>query len=574
MDFRLLYIDPVNDSFVNVAFRLVDPKGAEYEPFISFPELDETTSSPSSLDLAYSWFQTCCEAHPECNRSANNESAWLPTRLLDIGVDGDVIWRLRVVAQDGPVSGPYMTLSYRWGSEPSIQLQQSNIDDFRQGKPIDDLPRTFRDMITVARRFLVRYIWIDALCIIQDSIEDWTTQSATMRYVYANSTCNIAASASSGPEEGLFRSRKPALIRPAVVTAAPEGGEPKTYCLFDRDYWSYYQQNNPLYNRGWVFQEWFLAPRVLYFTRHQMLWECMMEHKCEGFPRGLPDHHSDKHYEYLWGPETPWKNDLDTGEAKFSFGQYYCWNDLVKSYSKCSFTIPTDKLPAFSGIAKLFQELTGDIYIAGLWKSRFVHFLDWKVGEPRPRSTAYLAPSWSWASVESPVYPLIANAYENALATLIDIETIDRGSDPTSGILYGRATLRAVLFAAEYLPWSLGPESETDVHIKSLSATMAFYPDTIEDAPSEKRFVFCMLVRACVVWTSYPHTRERDSRARDLIACIILEKHSSNKPNTYRRIGQCTMENIEDLEQHYVQHVENDVAVLRPDAPFTELSII
>ncbi|KAF5004143.1 hypothetical protein FDECE_9357 [Fusarium decemcellulare] len=574
VDFRVIYNDPVGNSSAYSTFRLVNPKDPEYEPYLSFVELDETTSSPRCLDLAYSWFESCCEVHSECNRSVNNKDVWLPTRLIDIGADKDAIWRLRVVARDGPASGPYMTLSYRWGSEPSIQLLQSNVNDFRQGKPIKDLPRTFRDMITVARRFSVRYIWIDALCIIQDSTEDWATQLATMRDVYASSVCNVAASASSDPAGGLFRLRQPALIRPAVVTAAPEGGEPKTYYLFNREYWSYYQQNNPLYNRGWVFQEWFLAPRVLYFTRHQMLWECMMEHKSEGFPRGLLEQRSDKHYEFLWRPDTPWKSDLDTGEAKFSFGQSYRWEALVRSYSKCSFTIPTDRLPAFSGIAKLFQEITDDIYIAGLWKSRFVHLLDWKVPQPGPRSTAYLAPSWSWASVESQVYLSTANAYENALATLVDIETIDRGSDPTSGVLYGRVTLRALLFAAEYLPWRLGPESETEVHIKSLSATMTFYPDTVDDAPSEKRSVFCMLASACVTFTSALRTSEQDYGAQDQITCVILEKHSSDKPNTYRRIGQCTMINIEDLEQHYVQQVENDVAVLRPDAPFTEFSII
>ncbi|KAF2646878.1 HET-domain-containing protein [Massarina eburnea CBS 473.64] len=37
---------------------------------------------------------------------------------------------------------------------------------------IKSLPRKFRDAINVTRQIGIRYIWIDALCIVQDPFED------------------------------------------------------------------------------------------------------------------------------------------------------------------------------------------------------------------------------------------------------------------------------------------------------------------------------------------------------------------------------------------------------------------
>jgi Heterokaryon incompatibility protein (HET) len=107
------------------------------------------------------------------------------------------------------VSPGYMTLSYCWGGVPSLMLLRSNIHQLRKGNLLDELPPTFRDAMTVVRRFSIRYLWIDRLCIFQDSEEDWEREASAMRNVYTNSCCNISTAASSGPFDGLFeRSRR------------------------------------------------------------------------------------------------------------------------------------------------------------------------------------------------------------------------------------------------------------------------------------------------------------------------------------------------------------------------------
>jgi Heterokaryon incompatibility protein (HET) len=111
----------------------------------------------------------------------------------------------------------YMTLSYQWSSNPGLMLLTSNIEQFCYGKLIRDLPQSLRHSVSVARRFAIRCHWIDALCIVQDLQEDWERESAKMRLLYSNSSCNIAASASGDPSGGLFRLRDLEAIRPGLV---------------------------------------------------------------------------------------------------------------------------------------------------------------------------------------------------------------------------------------------------------------------------------------------------------------------------------------------------------------------
>lgn len=109
-----------------------------------------------------------------------------------------------------------------------------------------------------------------------------------MRHVYANASCNIAASASTDPHGGLFRSRDPEMIRPGLVSVPFSKSERKNHYIFDKSYVDRQIFDGPLHRRGWVFQERLLAPKVLHFADEQVFWECFTEHKCEGFPRGIP----------------------------------------------------------------------------------------------------------------------------------------------------------------------------------------------------------------------------------------------------------------------------------------------
>jgi hypothetical protein len=141
-------------------------------------------------------------ASPTKPASLGSRERFAPSRLIDVGAKGDNSWKLCLYPEDMADPPNYLTLSYRWAQKPTIVLLSSTINDFRRGSPIDSLPRTFRDAITVTRHFSVRYLKVDSLCIIQDSPDDWARESVRMHEVYPTSSCNIAASASDSPDGG------------------------------------------------------------------------------------------------------------------------------------------------------------------------------------------------------------------------------------------------------------------------------------------------------------------------------------------------------------------------------------
>ena len=131
---------------------------------------------------------------------------WAPSRLLDLGpalspfpttvkLRGTNNWQKAV---------HYTTLSHCWGAVQPFRLFRSNLRELMDGISIDALPKTFQDAIYATWRFGIRYLWIDSLCIIQDSKEDWNVESSLMAKVYSGCVLNLAAASSKDCNGGLF----------------------------------------------------------------------------------------------------------------------------------------------------------------------------------------------------------------------------------------------------------------------------------------------------------------------------------------------------------------------------------
>lgn len=90
--------------------------------------------------------------------------------------------RLVVVTHDTPIV-PYATMSHCWGSYMPLCLMSRNIDEFNKQMPASKLSRSFQDAFLITKRLGLKYIWIDSLCIIQDSATDWEIGSALMSEV-------------------------------------------------------------------------------------------------------------------------------------------------------------------------------------------------------------------------------------------------------------------------------------------------------------------------------------------------------------------------------------------------------
>lgn len=444
------------------------------------------TSSTLCLGQAYQWYMSCRSCHTQCNRLVKTPR-WSPTRLLDIGLEGESSWKLQITFIDCHTPPLYMTLSYTWGSSSCPKLIKSNIDVWRLGSRIKDLPRTFQDVITVARRFSIRYIWIDSLCILQDSKEDWEREASSMRDVYVNSCCNIAAAASTDPHGGLFRSRNASDIQYGMVWSNAIVSTGQFYHVLDEAYWNRQVSDAVLHRRGWVLQERLLPPRTLHFTEHQIFWECFLDQKCEAFPCGPPAFLSAA----ISKPSFELQDFRSQGPPGSGGSAIAMWKDIASRYTRCALTVPDDKLVALSALAKLYQDATGDDYIAGLWKSHILEGMNWYVIRPTKRAfSEYRAPSWSWAATDGAVE--LRGSPSPYLARVLDVQIVRSTLDPTGQVYAGYIDLEAVVIPAIY---NKGDSRSSSSHLKignhDFRGTWA-YQDNLGDGFEDGCEVHCL----------------------------------------------------------------------------------
>lgn len=90
-----------------------------------------------------------------------------------------------------------------------------------------DLPKTFQDAVIITREMCLRYLWINSLCIIQDSEADWNREASRMGTYHWNCQFNIAAADASDCTKGCFRQRHPATLGCRLDIKFPVGSAPR-----------------------------------------------------------------------------------------------------------------------------------------------------------------------------------------------------------------------------------------------------------------------------------------------------------------------------------------------------------
>lgn len=243
-----------------------------------------------------------------------------------------------------------------------------------------------------------RYLWIDSLCIIQDSKAHWDQESKIMGAVYGRADCTIAALSAINSHEGCFVDRNPLVSLPCFLKAGGKSwyieGNP-TIGVELRDS---KLQPLPLHQRAWVVQERLLSPRTLYYGSFGLAWECVECSATESIPEGAVSRFSPKMSFFAIHQLPPDGNPELNGQKI-----YEEWLTAQIAYTRCSLTKFTDKLVAISGVINRIESITGWTNIFGLWKERFLVDLLWFLEEPSIRPPVNVAPSWSWASIEGRV---------------------------------------------------------------------------------------------------------------------------------------------------------------------------
>lgn len=282
------------------------------------------------------------------------------------------------------------------------------------------LPNTFRDAISFTRKLGERYLWIDSICIIQDSRLDWLRESSVMGRIYQGSYCNLAATSAANSSVGLFTCRDPAFIPPlrlfipdpskVLIETLPdvargawlpdpsEASIPPHFGSQSRHYYDCFEENlwgreiasSPLCHRAWVLQERLLAPRTLHFASQQLFWECQELQACEKVPRGFLN--------------TTYKRPNSHMRVIDIASQELAWNavpapffqvceEIVTAYTSADLTKESDKLIAIGGLVSILALKSGVRYIVGLWHHDLLRQLLWRVEKPVHRPQNYRAPS-------------------------------------------------------------------------------------------------------------------------------------------------------------------------------------
>ncbi|KAF5868423.1 putative heterokaryon incompatibility protein [Botrytis fragariae] len=365
---------------------------------------NSTTGSTTNFSLAARWLEDCMKNHTQCSAQLQMNTE-LPLRVLDVGeIEGSKRVFLSVGKRGKKRFGSYAALSYCWGKEtipPRHFTTSRNIETLKEAIDVSNLPRTLTDSFLVCRHLGIKFIWIDALCIIQDDPDDWNDQACQMSHIYSNSILTIAAAIGDNSQASLFV-QDPRRIYPTLLNFQYTTDDGTTTrktsfsCLDMAD-----KQWGHLDTRGWAFQEKFLPIRTLRFSKSGMHWICASKNANEGLPMGMKPSNSKADYDHYI------RNDKKCLPASSldNRQRYLWWYQAVVMYSHRNFTHESDRLIALSGLALAFQELPND-YFYGLWKSDIAYGLAWSllpknnesIQNTQNTQSASSLPSWSWAS--------------------------------------------------------------------------------------------------------------------------------------------------------------------------------
>ncbi|KAH6642262.1 heterokaryon incompatibility protein-domain-containing protein [Boeremia exigua] len=351
------------------------------------------------------WLMGCEENHETC-RQIN--LAAKPTRLLDIGSFPE----LRIVEHPTiDVNKRYAALSHCWGAAGiPLKLTKAVLDHFLHRIDLQAMSQNLQDAIFATRKLSIRYLWVDSLCIIQDSTEDWAAEAAQMGNYYRNAFVVLSSLSAADARTGFLRPRP---YRASIRLGSGLQIRPA------RPSWEEVFKNSSLSTRAWAFQERLLSTRIVHFEHNELFWECLETSAREG---------SFLESSGLW-TETDWRqeslkrclafdNIISSNKKPNKLTQEVLmlqWYRILAYYTTMEISYSADLGVAISGIAQKFGEATQFSYLAGIWLEDVHAGLLWYPIDSNQRKTS-LTPTWSWVATYGPkkqIYDLDSRASDS-----------------------------------------------------------------------------------------------------------------------------------------------------------------
>ncbi|KAH8657772.1 heterokaryon incompatibility protein-domain-containing protein [Xylariales sp. PMI_506] len=350
----------------------------------------------------------------KCNPRHNNNhdhTDLLPTRLVDVSgpvprlVYGSHILKRAGRHGENSALPLYAALSYCWGTasdaDHQLKTETANESQMLAAIPTASMPKTLSDAVVLARALDIPYLWVDALCILQDDIQDWERESSNMGKVYSNAFVTLCA-LSASCHSSFLTPPSPRIVIPfqSSICDTVQGFYALRYhtiLVAGQSRLHHFLPDVPnsrWMQRGWTHQEFAMSRRLLIFG------PSYAHFLCPSITAAEEGDAEDGQWQFLLGGVS-----TDPAELYDEWG-----SSIVPVYSDRWFSKPHDALPALSGLAKYFADATGDEYIVGLWKRDLVRGLMWShCQSPGPTirrlddllsgyssRSIYIAPSWSW----------------------------------------------------------------------------------------------------------------------------------------------------------------------------------
>lgn len=236
-------------------------------------DLQPVVHSPEAITEVKRWIESCAD-HVGCSTTSD---VLLPTRVIEVlPISGKQ--RSRLLVTNGR-KGRYNTLSYCWGSQSTV-LTHQNLAQFQIEIDLSMLSKTVQDAIEITISLGIPYLWIDAICILQDSPQDKALEISRMAAIYQSSHITIVAASAKHADEGFLLPRK--APSPATTIAFMHNGfHAGTVNIRRRlknrespwgtDPWP---SSDPVDSRAWTLQEQLLSERLLVYSTDTLQWRC------------------------------------------------------------------------------------------------------------------------------------------------------------------------------------------------------------------------------------------------------------------------------------------------------------
>ncbi|KAI0193530.1 heterokaryon incompatibility protein-domain-containing protein [Xylaria flabelliformis] len=538
----------VSDSHLPTEFHVGNP-------------VPEATDLEETITQIQNWYSSCVSSHDNCNLISGT---YVPTRLLDIQ-SPDCVSKVRLLETQADILGSpidYVCLSHCWaGILPACITLKSTLEQNLREIPWASIPKTFQDVIGVLRSLAFRYLWIDSMCIIQDDSDDWAREAAAMCSVYSQAALTVAATNSPNSRHGLHSTISPAFQYHKLSMVLTDGTNLPVWGRRPIPHFKDSETHNrrevevpPLLQRGWVLQERLISRRVVHFALNEVVWECLHMSECQCLASAGERFVNPKVLlgAFLHGPHTEYRTAYPASQ----------WLEILEEYTSLALTFARDRFPALSGAAQLSRQFrNGDKYVAGLWEGEMLLGLTWSAGgllQERPRE--WVAPTWSWASIDSVVwwsakFLQVAQGF----LTSMKADCVLAGPDPTGRLSSASLTVRGPM-ATGVLLWE-DTDARNDrmfsVQFGPRKITGCFLPDyTLHTSTDERLVPNASEVR----WLAVLDVLLPIESQHEYAGLILRE--SWRDPQMFERIGILRTESNEDHEFIMERATETELVIL------------